>query len=114
MYDLSRIVGTVIDKNNTRHTVTILTKDGVVNIKLYGGAYSYYNKQISQLQPDGTKKTIEKSWFTRGNIISVVGYRLGDVFKPKKYKNSTYQHTIQKVIKIDENNDLIFQSERIQ
>ena len=35
MYKLRRIIGTVIDKNKMKNTVTLLTPTGVVNVKVY-------------------------------------------------------------------------------
>ena len=40
-----------------------------------------YNQQISEIQDDGKKKVLEKSWFERGNKILVCGYRQGDIFR---------------------------------
>ena len=42
----------------------------------------------------------------------VTGFRRGQQFKPKKYKNSIYQHTIQKILNIEENGGLVLQSDR--
>lgn len=112
-YSLARISGTVIAKNNTKHTVTILTPYGVVDVKFYSGAYSHYNKQISKVNSDGTKTVIEKPWFKRGALLSFVGFRRGDFFVPKTYRDSIFQHTVQKIVNVSEDGrSLIFKSER--
>lgn len=113
VYALSRICGTVIAKNNTKHLVSILTPQGVVDVKFYGGAYSHYNKQISRVNADGTKTVIEKPWFKRGSLLSFVGYRRGDVFVPKTYRDSIFNHTVQRITYVsEEGTEVIFKSER--
>jgi len=111
-FNLSRIVGTVIDKNNTRHTITLLTNTGVVKIKMYEGKYNFYNRQISEKNEDGSKTILEKSWFTRGNKLLLTGYRRGDVFCPHKYSDTIYQKTILLITHIDENGSLKLKDER--
>lgn len=110
-YDLCRISGTVLDKNSTRHTISLLTTKGVVTVKFHSGAFSFYDRQISEIM-DGKKKTIEKSWFTRGNKLLITGFRREGNFIPKKYKNSIYQHTVALIEKVNENGDLVLQLER--
>jgi len=93
-YKLYRIAGTVLDRNNNKHTITLLTTDGVVTVKLYGGAYTHYNKQIFSIDTEGNKTVLEKSWFTRGSKLLISGIRRGDNFFPKKYADSIFNHTI--------------------
>lgn len=113
VYELARICGTVIAKNNTKHTVSILTDTGVVDVKFFGGTYSHYNKQISRVNSDGTKTVIEKPWFKRGTLLSFIGYRREDIFCPKTYRDSVFQHTVQKITSVSEDGvDLLFKSER--
>ena len=45
-------------------------------------------------------------------MIIVSGYRRGDEFVAKKYKNSIYQHQVALIESIDENNNLTIRSER--
>lgn len=87
---LSRIAGTVLSKNKSKKTVTLLTTTGVVTVKIFGNIFSNYDKQISEKGADGKKHVIEKSWFSRGNKIIVTGIRRGDNFIAKKYKNTPY------------------------
>lgn len=112
-YQLHRIAGTVLDRNNNKHTITLLTTDGVVTVKLYAGAYAHYNRQISSLNPDGTKKVLEKSWFTRGTKLLITGIRRGDSFWPKKYHDSVYHHTICRINEVLPNGTLQLQLERV-
>ena len=85
IYKLTRIVGTVIAKNDTRSSISLLTTSGVVNVKFTKEYYAMANRQISQVNPDGTKTIIEKSWFRKGAKIMVTGYRREDTFVAKTY-----------------------------
>lgn len=111
IYKLSKIIGTVIAKNDTRHTVTLLTTTGVVSVKFTGEYYSMFKKQISKTNPDGTKTILEKGWFTRGNKLMVQGFRRDDQWVSKNYKNSG-GHQLYKIAKVI-GEDIIIQSERI-
>lgn len=110
-YSLYRIAGTVLDRNNTRHTVSLLTTSGVVTVKLYAGAYTHYNRQISRQEGD-TKTIVEKSWFTRGNKLLVTGIRRGDNFFPKKYFDSIYKHAICLIDSVNADGTLVLRTDR--
>ena len=68
-FKLTRICGTVLDKDKNKHFITLLTTDGVVTVKFYKGQFSFYDKQISELNEDGSKTVLESSWFKRGNKL---------------------------------------------
>lgn len=112
-YKITKIVGTCIDKNNTKGTFTLLTPDGeVVDIRLSNEHYALYNKQISEVQPDGSKKVKEKSWFSRGNKLMVVGFRRGSNFIPKKYKSTPEKHRLFLITNVNEKGEMLFTSAR--
>lgn len=91
LYEITRICGTIIDKDKNKSTVTILTPSmQVVNVKVWKNQYAKWDRQISRKNPDGTKTIIEKSFFARGNKIIITGIRRDDDFVPKKYKNTSY------------------------
>lgn len=114
-YALYRIAGTVLDKNKNKHSVTLLTTDGVVTVKFYAEAFAHYDKQISQVDSKTGKKTVlEKSWFARGNKLLITGVRRGDTFFPKKYQDSIYQHTVCLVTNVYENGQLELQLDRVR
>jgi DNA polymerase-3 subunit alpha len=118
-FKLERIVGTVLDRDKTKHSVTILTPEGVVVLKFYSGQFSFYDKTISKdngIDEKGNLKKIilENGWFQRGNLVLVTGIRKGDIFKPKRYANSIYQHALQKIVEIKDNGELILQADRVQ
>ena len=113
MFKLSKICGTCIAKNKTKSSVSLLTTSGVVEVKFRKEYFALFDKRISQRQPDGTKKIIEKSWFDRGNMIMIQGVRMGDTFVPKKYASSG-GHQLYKIDQILENGDVILRNERAQ
>ena len=99
IYKLSKIAGTVIGKNDTRHTVSLLTTAGVVNVKFTRDHYAMYNRQISEVNDKGEKKVKEKGWFTRGVKLLITGYRRDDTFVCKRYK-STPGHSLYKITNV--------------
>jgi DNA polymerase-3 subunit alpha len=111
IFKLYKIAGTIISKNNTKASVIILTTDGVVTVKFTKEYYAMYNRQISELQSDGTKKVLEKGWFSRGAKIMVTGYRREDTFVAKTYK-STSTHQLYRIANIDGEN-ITLEHERV-
>ena len=96
IYKLHKIIGTVIAKNDNKSTITLLTTSGVVNVKFTREYYAMFKKQVSQVQPDGTKKVVEKGWFTRGTMLMITGFRREDTFVGKTYK-ATASHQLYKI-----------------
>ena len=96
---LHRIIGTVLDRDKAKKTVTLLTTRGVVTVKIFGAVFSNYDKQISERGADGKKHVIRKSEFARGNKIIVSGVRDGDSFRAKKYSKTSWSlvETIERV-----------------
>lgn len=88
IYATYRIAGTVIGKNDGKATISLLTTDGVVSVKFSKEYYALYARQISEQQADGTKKIVEKGWFTRGTKLMITGYRRDDQFVAKTYSNT--------------------------
>lgn len=114
MFKLSRICGTCIAKND-KGNVTILTTSGVVEVKFRKEYYSLFNRRISQVQADGSKKVIERSWFNRGNMIVVTGIRSGDYFIAKKYASTPGGHMLYRIKEIiNDGRELRMTSERYQ
>lgn len=111
-YKISRIAGTVLNADKNHHLVTILTKYGVVNVKVNKGHFAFYNKTISQVLEDGTKKRIEESWFKRGQLITCQGIRRDDQFIPMVYNDTIYKHTINLIQEVYENGEILMQTER--
>lgn len=116
-YKISTIVGTVLDRNKDKHTISLLTPEGVVICKTYAGNFSFYDRTISEAVKGTkgkiTKKTIEKSWFTRGNLLVLRGFRREDQFFLRTYsRNGHKEHTINLIHEVGEDGSLILQAER--
>lgn len=99
IYKLRMIIGTVISKDDTRHSLSLLTTTGVVNVKFTNEYYAMFKRQISQIQADGSKKVIEKSWFKRGSLLMIQGFRRDDTFVAKNYSRSEF-HQLYKIDKV--------------
>ena len=88
-------------KDKNKKTVTLLTNDSVVTVKIFGDAFTHYDRQISEKRPDGTKKVVEKSWLGRGNKVIITGIRRDSDFIAKKYKNTPH-HLVELITSIDD------------
>lgn len=99
IYKIYRIAGTVIGKNDTRASISLLTTEGVVNVKFTKEYYAMFKKQVSEKQDDGTRSVKEKGWFTRGTKLMVQGFRRDDTFVAKTYAN-TPGHTLYKITNV--------------
>ena len=111
IYKLDKICGTCLAKNKDKGLVTLLTTSGVVTVKFNKEYFNMFDKQISEPQPDGTKKIKERSWFKRGSMIVVMGIRQDEEFIAKRYA-SVPGHTLYKIDEIRENGDLVLRNER--
>ena len=103
---LYRICGTVLDRDKSKKTVTLLTTDGVVTVKIFGAVFAQYDKQISERGADGKKHVICKSEFARGNKIIVCGVRDGDSFRAKKYSKTPW-HLVERIADVMEDGTMI-------
>lgn len=100
IYELNRIMGTVIAKDDAHSSISILTvNDGVVTVKMNRDYFAKYNRRISEIQPDGTKKIKEPGWFQKGTLVICYGVRKGDLFMCKSYKNSP-SHQLYKITNV--------------
>lgn len=114
LFKLTKICGTVIAKDKNHGLFTLLEPDGnVVTVRLGKERFAIYDKQISVKDTTGKKTVLEKSWLQRGNLLMLQGMRSGDEFVAKKYA-STGGHTLYKIIKIEDNGELILLGERKQ
>ena len=111
LYKIFRIAGTILEKDKNKGLVTLLTKEGVVTVKIFGPVFTTYDKQISERRVDGTKKIIEKSWLSRGNKIIVTGIKRDDSFLAKKYARTPY-HLVELIDTIDENGNITTKQHR--
>lgn len=112
IFKLFKICGTCIAKNKAKSSVSLLTTNGVVNVKFRKEYFSLFDKQISERGADNKKHVLERSWFNRGSMIVVMGIRSGDDFIVKKY-NSVAGHQLYKVDKINKDGTLILRDSRL-
>nr|DAN84822.1 MAG TPA: DNA polymerase III, alpha subunit [Caudoviricetes sp.] len=113
IYKLHRIAGTVIAKDDMHSSISVLTVDsGVVTVKMNRDYYAMYNRRISEVQKDGTKKVIEQGWFSKGTLVVLQGIRRGDSFFLKNYKRSAY-HQLYKITEIHSNGTVEMTNERV-
>lgn len=113
IYELKKICGTCIAKDKLKGLIYLLTTSGVVTVRLRKEHMALFDKRIAARMPDGTKKIVEKSWFTRGTLLVCQGIRRGDEFVLKKYAR-TPTHQLYKITNVDENGNLELQGERYQ
>ena len=108
-YELSRICGTVLDKKDNGHFITILTNDNeVVHVKFNKDQYAYYKQSIKCCG------VIDDGYFKRGTLLLITGYRRGDdEFVAKNYKSSIYDHTCMRVVNVCQDGNLELQMERL-
>ena len=111
-FQIVRLAGTVLDSDNNKHLVTLLTNHGVVTCKYNKGQYSYYNKRISEQISEDKKKVLEESWFKRGSKIIVCGYRREDQFVVTKYADTVYTHTTNRIEEIYNDGTILAQTDR--
>ena len=111
IFKLNLIAGTVVEKNKLKNTISLLTPTGVVNVKIYKNQYSLFDKQISIKGEDGHKKIIEKSWFSKGTLLLLQGFRRGNDYVLKKYKDSIYP-VVSKITSVGEDGEITLQYER--
>ena len=111
IFETFKIVGTVINKNDNKNSVTLLTTSGIVPVKFTKEYYAMFNRQLSEVQEDGTKHVIEKGWFTRGTKVMITGFRRDDTFVAKTYTR-TQTHQLYRIDEINNNGEMKLTHER--
>ena len=97
IYKLSTVIGTVIAKNDTKSSITLLSCQGVFTVKFTRDYYSMFKKQISVIDPEtGKKKVVERGWFAKGTKLMITGFRRDDMFVGKTYAR-TISHQLYKI-----------------
>lgn len=106
LFKIHRICGTVLDRDKLKKTITLLTREGVVTVRIFGDVFNHYDRQISERGADGKKHVVQKSFFSRGNKIIVTGIKREDSFQGKKYKSTPY-HLVELIKDIKSDGTLI-------
>lgn len=105
VFETENIAGTVVEKNKAKSLVYVLTKHGVVTVRVPKYKFSYYDKKIVDHDSKGNKFILDNSWFDRGTILLLSGYRRGEEFV--MYKPGRDSSDIYKIIKNDTQYNLI-------
>lgn len=112
IYEVKTIIGTVINVDNMKHIVTLLTNFGtVVDVKFYSGQFINLYKTISVIEPNGKKRVIEKPWLQRGNLLLVNGFRRENSFVPRSDWAHGKRHSVRLITQVV-GDDLILKDER--
>lgn len=111
-FKIVRIAGTVLATDKEK-SVTILTKYGTVTAKFPQGNFSFYNRRLSSVDKEtGKKNVIENSWFKRGTMLIIAGFRRGDNFVPRTYQDTAWKHTVNLIHSVNPDGTLDIQLER--
>lgn len=98
-YNLSTIIGTVIDKDKQHGFFTLQTPDGgVIEVKVFKQQFARYTHVISTVDDDGEKDVLEDSFFEKGTHLAVTGIKRGEIFIPKVYKSTGFDAILKIVL----------------
>ena len=112
IYQTVRIMGTVIAKDDMHSSISILTLgSGVVDVKMNRDYFAKYNRRISEVQKDGTKKIVEQGFFQKGQLLVINGFRRANMFMLKTYKK-TNSHGLYKIIQINDDGSVEMTNKR--
>ena len=101
IYEVKTIIGTVINVDNMKHIVTLLTNFGtVVDVKFYSGQFINLYKTISVIESNGKKRVIEKPWLQRGNLLLVNGFRRENSFVPRSDWAHGKRHSVRLITQV--------------
>lgn len=96
IYQLCRIVGTVVGKDEMHSSISLLTPaSGVINVKLTRERFSWYNRRVQE-----GDKVMEKGWFGKGTLLMVNGFRRDNIFISKVYKR-TPSHLLYRITEVN-------------
>ena len=105
-------MGTVIAKDDMHSSISILTLgSGVVDVRMNRDYFAKYNRRISEVQKDGTKKIVEQGFFQKGQLLVINGFRRANMFMLKTYKK-TASHGLYKITKINSDGSLEMTNKR--
>ena len=100
---LYSIIGTVIDRDKVKGTVTLQCPSGVINVKVYKDLYSTMVQVLGK--ENENSDDYQDSFFEKGVNLIITGIQRGVTFIPKVYKNTGYQSIMK--INLDDNGDLV-------
>jgi len=102
------LAGTIVNVENGRKMVWLLTTHGVVTVKFYAESFNKYKNPISKVDPKTGKKTvIDRAWLKRGEKILVYGYRRDDAFIARMSRAGSRSRLLCRIEGVDSSGDLI-------
>ena len=104
-------IGTMTNAATNGRVMEVIRQ--VLGIEQLSQSVSGQAQQISEKGTDGKKHVIEKSMFSRGNKIIVIGVRDGDSFRAKKYSRTPY-HLVEQIVEVHEDGTMITRSRQDQ
>lgn len=112
---VTAIAGTVVDADNLKHIVQLLTTTGVVGVKMYGDLYNRYKQRLTSLDRSSGKKTLlDESWFKRGTKLIVYGFRREEGFVAKGARINGHQRQLCRIDSISQSGVLALSFSRRQ
>ena len=113
--EMCSIVGTVIGTNNIRHTVSLLTPSGVLDVKFYRNTFVTFNSKISVVDPQTKQKTVlDESWFKRGTKLIIYGFRKDNMFHARSSKVPVWTQGVGKIEQIHDDGSLTIRHNRVK
>lgn len=109
-FKIDVIAGTVVDKAKGKSLVYVLTPSGVVTVRFTKGQFAHYDKKVVRVNGK-EKQVLDPSWFERGTILVLVGFRKGEEFVLRK-TGTQFNHTCMKVNGYNSDN-LYLQMEKV-
>lgn len=95
-YEIYHIIGTVIDKNKLKSTVTVLTPQGPIDVKVWKNTFAHYDKAIVRFEGE-EKVIVQDSFFEKGTYVLLTGILRGNTFTLKKYKSTNVDDVLLKI-----------------
>lgn len=108
------IAGTVIDNNPNKNTITLITPNGVIDLKVY--TYKYYNEKVMKeiVNPNNNKKEkvcIDPSWCQKGTNLVAIGFERNGSFYCS-HKNHIVNHSLVKILGKTKEGKTVFQFDK--
>lgn len=115
IFKTSRIIGTIIAKDDLHSSFTLLTPLGsVVTVRLNKDYFAKYNRRISELDETGVKRVKEAGWLQKGSLVMLNGIRRGDGFITKNYAKDKKagKHQLCKITEVRPDGTMSFTNKR--
>lgn len=95
-YYIYRTVGTVIAKDKLKNTITLLTPEGAIVVKMWKDVFATFDKK-SSIVIDGIEQVVQNSFFEIGTHLAIFGMYKNEMLFPKIYKDTGPEFAIYKL-----------------